>query len=201
MKKSIFSIVMFVFALISMSFTQSDPFKAIVLINGEAFLVDLTENGAITATYQKINNYFSSSDSHNTILARLSKGALSESGKSIVFYEKEVEPVVPFTTENKAAVAPGNAQYVGFSPRRALLQKEAVDQIREISSQYSQGAIQKINITSHHRDSYESRSLARNRAKAIHDLLGAFGVSTSIIEMSTPFGQPGSKTDFVRISF
>ena len=185
----------------SMSSGQTDPFKAIVLINGEAFLVDLTEHGAITATYQKISNYFSTSESHNNLLARLSKGSLSESGKSIVFYEKEVEPEIPFASENKAVVAPGNAQYVGFSPRRALLQKEAVDQIREISTQYQQGAIAKIMITSHHRDTYESRSLARNRAKAIHDLLGAFGVSAEIIKMNTPFAQTGSKTDFVRISF
>ncbi|MFT4566995.1 MAG: hypothetical protein ACI9FN_001957 [Saprospiraceae bacterium] len=201
MKKNIFSIIILVSALISLSFTQSDPFKAIVLINGEAFLVDLTEKGAITATYQKVNNYFRSSESHGTILARLSKGTLSESGKSIVFYEEEIEPVVPFTTENEAVVAPGSAQYVGFSPRRALLQKDAVDQIRKISSQFRQGVIQNITITSHQRDTYESRSLARNRAKAIHDLLGAFGVSTSIIDSSTPFAQPGSKTDFVRISF
>jgi len=182
-----------------MSFTQNDPFKAIVLINGEAYLVDLTESGNISATYQKINNYFNSSESHNAILARLSNGSLSENGTSIVFYEKEVEPEVSFAAENKAAITPGNAQYVGFSPRRALLQKQAVDQIRAIANQYQNGIIQSISITSHHRDTYESRSLARNRAKAIYDLLGAFGVSTGIIQMDTPYAPPGSKTDFVRI--
>lgn len=201
MKRFTMLFAIILFSILAMSFQLNDPVKAIVLINGEAYLVDITPKGNITATYQKINNYFSSNESHNALLTRLSKGSREEGSNSIVFYEKESEPIVPFTIENKQPVSPGNAQYIGFSPRRALLKTDAVNQIRVIAKQYKEGIIQRVHITSNHRDTYESRALARNRAQAIGDLLTAFGLPPSIIEKDNPFAGPGSNTDFVQINF
>lgn len=201
MKKCAFLTYLLLMVIVLTSSTQSDPFKAIVLINGEAYLVDITEKGTITATYQKITNYFQTSESHSSILSRLTEAPRAEGGGRIVFYEKEVEPPIPFEIENELPIINGNAQYIGFSPLRALLKKEAVDQIRNIARQYQSGVIQTIRITSQHRDSYQSRALARNRAQAIHDLLEAFGVTTSIIVQDIPYAFPGEKTDFVKISF
>ena len=195
------SIALATIVFMCMVFQSNEIIKAIVLINGEAFLVDVTLNGNIVTTYQKINNYFKTSESHQSILTRLSKGERSESGSSIVFYEKESEPIPSFTEENKSPIAAGNAQYLGFSPRRAILQTAAVDQIRKIADEYQSGRIQSIGITSYHEDSYESRSLARNRSQAIKDLLHAFGVSYDVISEDMPFGGAGVKSDYVRVQF
>ncbi|MEL6122893.1 MAG: hypothetical protein AAFR14_04165 [Bacteroidota bacterium] len=182
-------------------FDVEETKKAIVLINGTAYLVDVNESGNIINTYQRIENYFSTSESHESLLARLSDGAVSDDGSKIVFYEKEVEPIPSYTIENKQPVETGTAQYLGFSPKRALLQTEAVQQIRKISESYQAGTISSIMIESYHRDDYRSRALARNRAAAIRDLLSAFGTDVSIISTMTPYALPDTKYDFVKVSF
>lgn len=186
---------------LSFNTLPNDLVKAIVLINGEAYLVDVTPNGNIVTTYQKINNYFKSSESHQSILTRLSGGKPSANGNSIVFYEKESEPVPTYSEENKTPISSGSAQYLGFSPRRALLQKAAVDQIRKIADQHRAGTISAINISSYHQDTYESRALARNRNQAVRDLLHAFGTPLSAISEEMPFGGTGVKSDYVRVQF
>jgi len=180
---------------------DNDPQKAIVLINGVAYLVDVTPKGSIIATYQKIDNYFNTSESHNSLLTRLSKGSISEDSKSIVFYEKEAEPVKSFASENNAPILTGNSHYIGFSPSRAILKKTAVDQIRKIAKSYEHGNLTNILIQSYHQDSYKSRSLARNRANAISDLLKAFGVPQHVVTKETPYGGPNTKADYVGINF
>lgn len=189
--------------LMLLSFTTNinESDKAIVLINGEAYLVDVNEKGTIITTYQKIENYFSTSESHNSILTRLSMGAIADDGKKIIFYEKESEPIPSYSSENNSPVLSGNAQYIGFSPRRALLKKTAVDQIRKIAKGYESGSITSITVNAFHQDNYESRALARNRANAISGLLIAFGVNESAINTETPYGGPNTKTDYVNVAF
>ncbi len=198
MRRIVCCLIMIVLSTILMGFRSNQPFKAIVLINGDAYLVDLEEDGTIAAMYQKIENYFTTRESHGSILARLTRGERSSSG-SIVFYEKEIEPEVSFSNENKLPIRSGNSQYIGFSPFRALLQTEAVNQIRRIAKEYGRGKISGIHIYSYHNDTYRARALARNRSQAIKDLLSAFGVPGHIIGQEITIVQSGGKTDFVRI--
>jgi len=179
---------------------QNTSKKAVVLINGKAFLVDVTPKGNITTTYQRIDNYFSTSESHDLLVDRLSKTAEPTDSK-IVFFEKENEPIPSFSEENKVNIDIGTQQYIGFSPERALLQKAGVDQIRKVAKSYRSRRISNINITSYHADNYRSRSLARNRVQAIKDLLHAFGVALSSISTQTLLGNADTKVDFVNISF
>ena len=179
---------------------QEEPIRTIVLINGDAHMVDVAENGDLIAIYQKIERYFSLGESDRTIMARLSKTAEAEDA-NITFFEKEEEPVPSYTEENKKPIILGSSQYLGFSPQRALLLRKAVDQVRIISESYRAGDIQSIAITSYQENNYRSRSLARNRAKAIKDLLGAFGVPDSIISTRNIDVTPESKLDFVQVSF
>jgi len=179
---------------------QEDSFKEVILINGTAYLAELTPKGDILQTYQKIDNYFSSTESHKNLVTRLSRNP-EPSGISIILYESEQEPIPSFTAENKKPVTTENDQYIGFSPDRALLLKAAVDQIRRIAKSHRDGGIALTSITSYHIDDYRSRSLARNRAKAIKDLLHAFGVKKDVVSFSLDTVSPDTKVDFVRLSF
>lgn len=173
--------------------------KAVVLINGTPYLVDVTPDGNITTTYQRINSYFASSESTASMVSRLSKIA-EPTDSQIVFFEKEEEPVPSFTEENKVPIFTGAEQYIGFSPDRALLQKAGVDQIRKIAESYRAKTISSINVTSYHIGNYRSKSLSRNRANAVKDLLGAFGVSDASISTQTIEGSSDTKVDFVQVS-
>lgn len=174
--------------------------KAVVLINATPYLVDVTPDGNITTTYQRINDYFSTSESDASLVSRLSKIAEPTDIK-IAFFEKEEEPVPSFTKENQVPINISAEQYIGFSPNRALLQKKGVDQIRKIADGFRSKAIIAINITSYHIDNYRSRSLARNRAEAIKDLLNAFGVSKSNVSTQSIQGGSDTKVDFVHLTF
>jgi outer membrane protein OmpA-like peptidoglycan-associated protein len=173
--------------------------KAIVLINGEVYLVDLSENGDIITTYQKIENYFSSTESHKRIITRLTGGALSETGDKIVFYEKEVEPQPSYSSQNSLPINQAMARYIGFSPNKAILNKKAVDQIREIADAYKNGTIKDITITLLEAASYRERALSRNRADAIKGLLKAFGVADNYIFMDNGPIDQNTKIDFVKV--
>lgn len=180
--------------------SQSESRKSIALINGVAHLVDVAPNGDLLEIFQSIDDYFTSPESHQQILKKLVSNAVPQ-GKSIVLFEEEKEFEPSFTKENKEPVKVGNEQYVAFSPDKAILQKPAVDQIRKIAQNYRTGGVNTIIINSFAKDSYRSRSLSRNRAKAIHDLLVAFGVSRRIISSKSVTGSNGTKIDFVQISF
>lgn len=180
--------------------SQSESSKSIALINGVAHLVEVAPNGDLLEIYQSIDDYFTSPESHQEILRKLSPGAVSQ-GKSIILFEDEQEFIPSFTKENKEPVKVGNEQYVAFSPDKAILQKPAVDQIRKIARNFKAGGVKNITINSFAKDSYRSRALSRNRAKAIQDLLVAFGVSNKIINSNSVPGGIGTKIDFVQILF
>lgn len=197
----ILSLIFLIYAIPSQILGQGlNASKSIVLINGAAQLVDLQSDGTIVAIYQAIPDYFTSSESHEQILARVS-GKPVKASEGIVFYEKEEEPVPSFTEENKRPILTGASQFVGFSPGRAILTAGAVDQLRTIAKAFQAGSIADIAISSYHRDNYRSRSIARNRADAIRDLLGAFGVNKGIVSIAIPYGGPDVKVDFVRLEF
>lgn len=179
---------------------QEELQKAIVLINGTAHLVDVSRNGDIVEIYQSIENYFTTQESHKSILTRLSKDP-NASGKEIVLFEQEREPVPTFKNENTKPVEVGNDQYIEFSPGRALLRKLGVDQVRRITKNYQSGSIRKIDIVSYHDGTFRSKALARNRASAIQDLMIAFGVSKSDIGKSNTQGSKDTKLDYLRVSF
>ncbi len=183
-------------------YANNDPKtkKAIVLINGEAYLVELSPQGDIKATYQKISNYFNSSESHFSIIKRLSQNESLPSSE-IAFYQAESEPAVPYTAENLSTLSSEAQRYIGFSPWKAVLNFNAVNQLREIAAANKNGVLNTVLVDAYHINSYRSKTLARNRALAIKSLLVAFGVSedhiiTDIIQIS-----PESKVDFVRITF
>lgn len=184
----------------SVSKGQETPIRTIVLINGKPFMADLTEKGDLIEIFQKVDNYFTTRESHNAMVTRLSKIATPQASQ-IVFFEKEEEPVLSFSAENTRPITYGNSQYIGFSPGRALLLKAAVDQIRRISDSYRKGEIQSISVTSFQNPSFRSRSLARNRAKAIRDLLGSFGVPNSVVQTQNIKVTPDAKVDFVQVKF
>ena len=189
-----------IFLFVFTASAQKASKKAVVLINGTPYLVDVTPKGNITNTYQRINDYFSTSESDANMISRLSKIAEPTDIK-IAFFEKEEEPVPSFTAENKVPINISAEQYIGYSPGRALLQKEGVDQIRKIAKAYRAKTISSIRITSYYLDTYRSRSLAQNRAEAIEDLLSAFGVTKSKISIQTLQGGSDTKIDFVHVTF
>jgi len=152
--------------------------RTVVLINGEPYLAEVSTNGDILQRYQKVDNYFSTKESHGSIVSRLSKQA-QPTGEPIVLFEKEAEPVPSYTEENKAPILTGESQYIGFSPDKAILTKSAVD----------------------HVDSYRSRSLARNRARGIKELLGAFGTTRNKVNFEIRDASFGTKVDFVQVVF
>jgi len=109
--------------------------------------------------------------------------------------------VPSFDEENKAPILTGQTQYLGFSPDKAILTATAVDQIRKISDQHQAGQIDDIFIVSYHLDSYRSRAIARNRARGIKELLGAFGTPRAQVDFEIRDASIGTKIDFVQVSF
>jgi len=179
---------------------QSSQVRTVVLINGVPYMVDISPRGDILQRYQRVDDYFTAKESHESIVPRLSQEP-TITGSSIVLYEKEEEPIPSFTEENKLPILSGASQYIGFSPDKAVLTKAAVDQIRTIADQHQEGQINNIQIVSYHVDSYRSRSIARNRARGIKELLGAFGTSRDKVGFEIRDASVGTKVDFVVVTF
>ncbi len=179
---------------------QDQPIRTVVLIDGVPFLTDISTNGDILQKYQRIDDYFSTRESHNSLVSRLSERP-EPAGESIVLFDKEVEPQPSFTEENKAPILTGENQYLGFSPDKAILTKNAVDQIRQIADQYQNGQINDIFVVSYHLDTYRTRAIARNRAKGIKELLSSFGMPRGKIDFEIRDASVGTKIDFVQVSF
>jgi len=200
--KRIFKMHLLAFLILNsvQAISQSESRKSIALINGVAHLVDVAPNGDLLEIYQSIDNYFTSPESHQQILKKLVSNAVPQ-GRSIVLFEEEEEFQPSFTKENKEPVKVGNEQYVAFSPDKAILQKAAVDQIRKIARDYKAGGVNNITINSFAKDSYRSRALSRNRAKAIQDLLVAFGVSKRYVSSKSVPGDKETKIDYVQVLF
>lgn len=194
-------LMLLVFGLSTTSvWSQSSTVRTVVLIDGIPYLADISTSGDILQQYQRIDDYFTTRESHNSIVSKLSERP-EPTGESIVLFEKEKDPQPSFTQENKAPILTGESQYLGFSPDKAILTKSAVDQIRKIADQHPDGQIDNIFIVSYHIDSYRSRAIARNRARGIQELLVAFGAPRSQIDYEIRDASVGTKVDFVQVSF
>lgn len=198
MRSSAFLIILIMFS--SGLTAQDDPIRTVVLINGVPFLADVSTEGDILHRYQQVDNYFTTKESHRSIVSRLSDSP-EISGDPIAVFPKQEEPIPSFTEENKAPILSGEAQYIGFSPDKAILTKSAVDQIRKIADQYQAGQIGDILIISYHLDNYRARSLARNRARGIKELLSAFGTPREKVDFEIRDVSIGTKIDFVQVQF
>ncbi len=191
--KSFLTVLALVFT-ISMIWSQ-EPFKAIVLINGDPFIVDLAGNGSILVRYQRVPDYFSSTTSDLAIIDQYSRqGLIAEQG--LDFYREQIDSPSAATTE----VMTGE-QYIEFSQNRAVLNREAVDQVRAISDAFQEGRFRTVTIVSYHHDTLGSRTLAQNRSKAIADLLNTFGVPLENIIIELPYNARGSDISFVNLRF
>jgi Outer membrane protein and related peptidoglycan-associated (lipo)proteins len=179
---------------------EVNPIRTIVLINGRPTLVDVTPKGNITAIFQGVTDYFTSSASHETLVAKASSIKEPSRG-SLLAYEAETDPTPTYESDNSRSVLVGATQYIGFSPRRALLLDNAVIQIRNIAKSYKENDIGSIVMLSFHQGEYRSRALARNRAKAIKDLLGAYGMPAHLIKAEQARADGQTKTEYVQMTF
>ncbi len=177
---------------------QNDVKRSIILVNGVAHIADLTTNGSIVAQYQAIPNYFDNQLSDEQIIANAETQGL-ENGGSLELYADNLDTDVPDITSFRRIDADkaNSKQYIAFSRDRALLNRQAVDQIRTISDAYTAGQITQVTINSYHKDDIKSRTLAENRSKAIMDLLSTFGVDKSAIQVNLPYGTEDENLYFV----
>lgn len=176
------------------AFSQQSQ-RAIILINGIAHVADLSPTGSVIAFYQSLPDYFDSSDSDQSFIARLEEQGLTEGG-SLDLYADQDDPlksnfarVKEYSEEEK--------QYISFTRGRAILSKDAVNQIKSLADAYRSNDINEVIINAYHDNSQRQKRLALNRSKAIKDLLGAYGVPYSQIQRNAPYGDEGDQLYFV----
>lgn len=197
-------IAFLVFSVFTISAFAQNAKRAIILVNGTAVVADLASNGSVVQRYQSIPSYFNNNLSDQQIIAQAEASGLRPEGELQLYAESIDEEVIPqLSTFRKTEdfTADGECQYIAFSRGRALLNQQAVDQVRSIADAYLSGRIAKINISSYHRDSNASRTLAQNRANALVDLLTTFGMSLDAIEVRTPYGIEADHLYHVYLSF
>ena len=71
--------------------SQSSTVRTVVLIDGIPYLADISTSGDILQQYQRIDDYFTTRESHNSIVSKLSERP-EPTGESIVLFEKEKDP-------------------------------------------------------------------------------------------------------------
>ncbi len=201
MRKVILLLVLFFTINLSKSYTQSSS-RTIVLINGTAHIVDLSTNGSILAQYQSIPDYFNSTKTNEQIIAEYETKGLNNLGQIELYTDYNQGKMPELSSFKKSEIVlDENKQYIAFSRGRAILNQKAVDQIRLISDAYQRNEIREIIINSYHDDSVRQRILAKNRSKAISDLLNTFGVQSKNIQINMPYGQENNQLYFVYLSF
>ena len=176
--------------------TSQEVKRSVILINGVAHVADLSTTGSVIAYYQSIPNYFNNPLSDKEIIAQAERIGLSNKGQVELYTNNPQEPelskfrrVTEFTSDQR--------QYIAFSTGRAILNKTAVDQIRDLADLYQNQEISEIIINAYHDDTRRQRLLAENRSKAIRDLLITFGVNEQNIQRNLPYGNEGDQLYFV----
>lgn len=179
-----------------------NPTKAIVLINGQPFVVELMSDGTILKKYQGVPKYFSMAATDEAIIDQLSKQGLIEDSDFSVFRDTDS---VPEFGEGPAEIdgidVLRDQQFISFSLQRAILNRDAVDQVRTIANAYQEGRFSRVFINAYHTDTERSRRLATNRANAIADLMETFGVKPSAINVNLPVTLNESSLSFVNVGF
>ena len=186
--------IAFIFFSALTAFSQQSQ-RAIILINGIAYVADLSPNGSVIAFYQSLPDYFKSRDSDESFIARIEQQGLTEGG-SLDLYADQDDPL----QSNFARVeeySGDEKQYIAFTRGRAILSKDAVNQIKSLANAYRSNDITEVIINAYHDNSQRQKRLALNRSKAIKDLLGAYGVPYSQIQRNAPYGDEGDQLYFV----
>ena len=179
--------------------------KAIVLIDGIAFVVEVSQKGAILARYKVLEDYFESNLSDADIIATVDPNIVIDRNVIDFYLDEETDvdgsadPKPPIATRSQSEEFTTN-QYVSFALNRAVLNTQAVIQIRKISQSYVSGQIKDIEILSFHTGDRTTSLLAQNRTKAISDLLQTFGVRERDISIKIEIAQAEANLAFVNIS-
>ena len=178
---------------ISLLITNTNQ-PTIILINGVPHLVILGKDGFIVETIQTVPYYFTSSQTHEEIVAGLVR-QLDQASE-------------PFFTENEQREIPveevdilENAEFIRFIPGKALLDRIAVDRIREIANDFVDGGISTIRLEITYRNTSVSKLLTDNRLDSVKDLLVAFGVTENAIEIEKNLRNDLDINPFVRVQY
>ncbi|MEE9373114.1 MAG: hypothetical protein V3V00_08685 [Saprospiraceae bacterium] len=186
--------ILFCFTLYLMSFSQQLLFPNIILINGKANLVVLDELGFIVEVLRPVPYYFSSDLTHEEIV----KGLIDQKNNDKeTFYAHNEDR---FISKSEVDVL-DNAEFIKFMPKRALLNKVAVDRIRKISKDYLDGGIDQISLSIIYKNNVISELLTENRLKSVQDLLVAFGVDKTAIKKQKQLRNQYDNNPFVRVVY
>jgi len=181
----------FVFTMITIS--NYEPFPTIILINGEAHLVYLDEE-YIVEVLQTVPYYFSSNLTHEEIVAGLIEQKEKKPGN---FYASNEDR---FISKDEIDVLE-NAEFIRFIPQKALLDRVAVNRIREIAEDYVDGGISNIKLNIIYKNTSISQLLTDNRLNSVKDLLVAFGVNENAITTQKDLREKLDNNPFVRINY
>ena len=182
----------FVFNLMTVSVTM--PFPTIILINGEPHLVYLDDVGQIVEIIQTVPYYFSSNLTHEQIVAGLIE---QKENSPTNFYAANEDR---FITREEIDVLE-NAEFIKFIPKKALLNRAAVDRIRQIANDYVDGGISNIKLSIVYKNTRVSQLLADNRLNSVKDLLIAFGVDEQSLSTQKDFRELLDDNPFVRVNY
>ena len=187
------TIVTFIF--ISLLSSIQDRLKTtIILINGEANLVVLDDLAYIVEVLRPVPYYFDSSLSHEEIV----KGLIEQKNSdNATFYANNEDR---FVSKDEIDIL-DNAEFIKFLPDKALLNRVAVDRIRQIANDYEDGGIEAIDLSIIYKDTSVSELLTDNRLNSVRDLLIAFGVDLSVIRMQKEVRNQYDNNPFVRVSY
>ena len=161
-------------------------FPTIILINGEPYLVELSEDAHIVSVIQPVPYYFSSELTHEEIVADLKN-------------QLKLKKLGAFANTDVNVL--DNAEFVEFMPDRALLDKIAVDRIRRIAEDFANGSISHIQLSILYQNTSSSQLLTDNRITSVKDMLVDFGVDGNAISIAKDLKAELSANPYVKIEY
>jgi len=168
------------------------PLPTIILINGIPHFVILNDDFYISQVIQSVPDYFESELSHEQIVTSLIS--------SPSFQEKTSDLLSDFFTASDVTLLK-NVEFVQFFPNRAILDRIAVDRVRNIAQRYSYGEMKIIYLKISHQGSNASRVLAQNRLFSVKDLLISFGVDQYAIVTEMANTDRAGENSFLRVDY
>lgn len=157
--KSLFTTLLFslgFIVLMARGIYSDDMMTTIILINGEAHLVDVAPDGELLVSYGTVPDYFTTSLSHEEILAQ-----------SIAKVESDRSDRLD------------RIRFVSFGVEKHMLNELAVDHVREISHKIAQSGAGKIILTV----GITATKEALMKAQQVAELLKDFGVKSDHIQI------------------
>lgn len=175
-------------------FVAPAPFPTIILINGTPHLVNLDDEGHILEIIQTVPYYFESDLTHEEIMDGLLK-------------QKNQDQKSFYASNEDRFIAPEEvdiletAEFIRFISGKALLDRVAVNRIRQISNDYANGGVSNINLNIIYENTTISELLTDNRLASVRDLLIAFGVNEYDISTQKDLRENLNSNPFVRINY